>query len=182
MSIKYIYRCIISLMLLMKLSLGIASGSIFELKATNIDGSEVSLSNYKGKVLLVVNTASRCGFTPQYKSLEKIYKKYKERDFVVLAFPSNDFRQELSTDEEIKEFCEAYELSFPIFAKGKVKGFEKQEVFKYLTQDSNGRSMGEIRWNFEKFLVSREGKLVKRFRSSVDPNQYEISIAIESLL
>ena len=182
MNIKYIYRSIISLMLLMKLSLGIASGSIFELKATNIDGSEVSLSNYKGKVLLVVNTASRCGFTPQYKSLEKIYKKYKERDFVVLAFPSNDFRQELPTDEDIKEFCEAYELSFPIFAKGKVKGFEKQEVFKYLTEDSNARSIGEIRWNFEKFLVSREGKLVKRFRSSVDPSQDEISIAIESLL
>ena len=182
MNIKYIYRSIISLMLLMKLSLGIASGSIFELKATNIDGSEVSLSNYKGKVLLVVNTASRCGFTPQYKSLEKIYKKYKERDFVVLAFPSNDFRQELPTDEDIKEFCEAYELSFPIFAKGKVKGFEKQEVFKYLTEDSNGRSIGEIRWNFEKFLVSREGKLVKRFRASVDPSQDEISIAIESLL
>ena len=166
----------------MKLSLGIASGSIFELKVTNIDGSEASLSNYKGKVLLVVNTASRCGFTSQYKSLEKIYKKYKERDFVVLAFPSNDFRQELPTDEDIKEFCEAYELSFPIFAKGKVKGFEKQEVFKYLTEDSNGRSIGEIRWNFEKFLVSREGKLVKRFRSSVDQNQDEISIAIESLL
>ena len=182
MSIKYIYRRIISLLLLMKLSLGIASGSIFELKATNIDGSEASLSNYKGKVLLVVNTASRCGFTSQYKSLEKIYKKYKERDFVVLAFPSNDFRQELPTDEDIKEFCEAYELSFPIFAKGKVKGFEKQEVFKYLTEDSNGRSIGEIRWNFEKFLVSREGKLVKRFRSSVDPSQDEISIAIESLL
>ena len=182
MNIKYIYRSIISLVLLMKLSLGIASGSIFELKATNIDGSEVSLSNYKGKVLLVVNTASRCGFTPQYKSLEKIYKKYKERDFVVLAFPSNDFRQELPTDEEIKEFCEAYELSFPIFAKGKVKGFEKQEVYIYLTEDSNGRSIGEIRWNFEKFLVSREGKLVKRFRSSVDPSQDEISIAIESLL
>ena len=182
MNIKYIYRSIILLMLLMKLSLGIASGSIFELRAINIDGSEVSLSNYKGKVLLVVNTASRCGFTPQYKSLEIIYKKYKERNFVVLAFPSNDFRQELPTDEEIKEFCEAYELTFPIFAKGKVKGFEKQEVFKYLTEDSNGRSMGEIRWNFEKFLVSREGKLVKRFRSSVDPNQDEISIAIESLL
>ena len=182
MNIKYIYRSIISLMLLMKLSLGIASGSIFELRATNIDGSEASLSNYKGKVLLVVNTASRCGFTPQYKSLEKIYKKYKERDFVVLAFPSNDFRQEFSTNEEIKDFCDVYEISFPIFAKGKVKGFEKQEVFKYLTEDSNGRSIGEIRWNFEKFLVSREGKLVKRFRSSVDPSQDEISIAIESLL
>ena len=182
MNIKYIYRRSISLILFMMLSIGIASGSIFELKATNIDGSEVSISNYKGKVLLVVNTASRCGFTPQYKSLEKLYKKYKERDFIVLAFPSNDFRQELSTDEEIKDFCEAYELSFPIFAKGKVKGFEKQEVFKYLTEDSNGKSRGEIRWNFEKFLVSREGKLVKRFRSSVDPNQDEISEAIESLL
>ena len=182
MNIKYIYRSIISLVLLMMLSFSIASGSIFEIKATSIDGVKISLSNYKGKVLLVVNTASRCGFTPQYKSLEKIYKKYKERDFVVLAFPSNDFRQELSTDEKIKEFCEAYELSFPIFAKGKVKGFEKQEVFKYLTEDSKGRSIGEIRWNFEKFLVSREGKLVKRFRSSVDPNQDEISIAIESLL
>ena len=182
MNIKYIYRRSISLILFMMLSIGIASGSIFELKATNIDGSEVSISNYKGKVLLVVNTASRCGFTPQYKSLEKLYKKYKERDFIVLAFPSNDFRQELSTDEEIKDFCEAYELSFPIFAKGKVKGFEKQEVFKYLTEDSNGKSRGEIRWNFEKFLVSREGKLVKRFRSSVDPNQDELSKAIESLL
>ena len=182
MNIKYIYRRGISLILFMMLSIGIASGSIFELKATNIDGSEVSISNYKGKVLLVVNTASRCGFTPQYKSLEKLYKKYKEHDFIVLAFPSNDFRQELSTDEEIKDFCEAYELSFPIFAKGKVKGFEKQEVFKYLTEDSNGKSRGEIRWNFEKFLVSREGKVVKRFRSSVDPNQDEISKAIESLL
>ena len=182
MNIKYIYRRGISLILFMMLSIGIASGSIFELKATNIDGSEVSISNYKGKVLLVVNTASRCGFTPQYKSLEKLYKKYKEHDFIVLAFPSNDFRQELSTDEEIKDFCEAYELSFPIFAKGKVKGFEKQEVFKYLTEDSNGKSRGEIRWNFEKFLVSREGKLVKRFRSSVDPNQDEISEAIKSLL
>ena len=182
MNIKYIYRRSISLILFMMLSIGIASGSIFELKATNIDGSEVSISNYKGKVLLVVNTASRCGFTPHYKSLEKLYKKYKEHYFIVLAFPSNDFRQELSTDEEIKDFCEAYELSFPIFAKGKVKGFEKQEVFKYLTEESNGKSKGEIRWNFEKFLVSREGKLVKRFRSSVDPNQDEISEAIESLL
>ena len=182
MNIKYIYRRGISLILFMMLSIGIASGSIFELKATNIEGSEVSISNYKGKVLMVVNTASRFGFTPQYKSLEKLYKKYKEHDFIVLAFPSNDFRQELSTDEEIKDFCEAYELSFPIFAKGKVKGFEKQEVFKYLTEDSNGKSRGEIRWNFEKFLVSREGKLVKRFRSSVDPNQDEISKAIESLL
>tara|TARA_B100000945_G_scaffold258506_1_gene216259 strand:- start:378 stop:926 length:549 start_codon:yes stop_codon:yes gene_type:complete len=179
---NYIYNRIVSLIIVMKLSLGIASGSIFELKATDIDGSVVPISNYKGKVLLIVNTASRCGFTPQYKSLESLYKKYRERNFVVLAFPSNDFRQELSSDEEIKNFCNAYELTFPIFAKGKVKGFEKQEVFKYLTEDSIGRSMGEIRWNFEKFLLSRDGKLIKRFRSSVDPNQNEIIMAIESLL
>ena len=179
---KIIFRCVISVLLIVMLNFSNASGSIFEVNVKSIDGSDVSLSSYKGKVLLVVNTASRCGFTPQYKSLEKLYKKYKERNFVVLAFPSNDFRQELSTDKEIKDFCEAYELSFPIFAKGKVKGFEKQEVFKYLTEDANGISMGEIRWNFEKFLLSREGRLVKRFRSSVDPNQNDISMAIESLL
>ena len=179
---KYIYQILFTLILIVIQNVSIASSSIFELNANNIDGREVSLSDFKGKVLLVVNTASRCGFTPQYKSLEQIYNQYKERGFVVLAFPSNDFRQELSTNKEIKDFCEVYELSFPIFAKGKVKGFEKQQVFKYLTEDSNGRSMGEIRWNFEKFLVSREGKLVRRFRSNVDPNQDEITSAIESLL
>jgi len=97
-------------------------------------------------------------------------------------FPSNDFRQELSSNEEIKDFCEGYQISFPIFAEGTVKGFGKQDVFKYLTEDSNGRSKGEIRWNFEKFLVNREGKLFKRFRSSLDPNQKQITQAIESLL
>ena len=179
---KYILQIFFTLMLILIKGVSFASSSIFDLKATHIDGGEIPLSGFKGKVLLVVNTASRCGFTPQYESLEQIYKKYKELGFVVLAFPSNDFRQELSTNEEIKDFCEVYEISFPIFAKGKVKGFEKQKVFKYLTEDSNGRSIGEIRWNFEKFLVSREGKLVKRFRSSVDPNQDEITSAIESLL
>ena len=114
--------------------------------------------------------------------MEKVFKKYKEKEFVVLAFPSNDFRQEFSSNEEIKDFCEAYQLSFPIFAEGKVKGFGKQDVFKYLTEDSNGKSKGEIRWNFEKFLVNREGKLFKRFRSSLDPNQALITQAIESIL
>ena len=179
---KYIYYCLFTLILIVIHNVSLASISIFELHAKNIDGREVSLSDFKGKVLLVVNTASRCGFTPQYKSLEKIYNQYKERGFVVLAFPSNDFRQELSNNKEIKDFCEVNEISFPIFAKGKVKGFEKQEVFKYLTEDLNGRSRGEIRWNFEKFLVNREGKLFKRFRSSLDPNQKEITKAIESLL
>ena len=179
---KYFNQFLFTLILIVIHNVSVASISIFELNAKNIDGREVSLSDFKGKVLLVVNTASRCGFTPQYKSLEKIYNQYKERGFVVLAFPSNDFRQELSNNKEIKDFCEVNEISFPIFAKGKVKGFEKQEVFKYLTEDLNGRSRGEIRWNFEKFLVNREGKLFKRFRSSLDPNQKEITKAIESLL
>ena len=179
---KYIYHFLFTLILIVIHNVSVASISIFELHAKNIDVREVSLSDFKGKVLLVVNTASRCGFTPQYKSLEKIYNQYKERGFVVLAIPSNDFRQELSNNKEIKDFCEVNEISFPIFAKGKVKGFEKQEVFKYLTEDLNGRSRGEIRWNFEKFLVNREGKLFKRFRSSLDPNQKEITKAIESLL
>ncbi len=179
---KYFNQFLFTLILIVIHNVSVASISIYELHAKNIDGREVSLSDFKGKVLLVVNTASRCGFTPQYKSLEKIYNQYKERGFVVLAFPSNDFRQELSNNKEIKDFCEVNEISFPIFAKGKVKGFEKQEVFKYLTEDLNGRSRGEIRWNFEKFLVNREGKLFKRFRSSLDPNQKEITKAIESLL
>ena len=107
---KYLYQIFFTLILIAIQSVSIASSSIFDLKATNIDGGEIHLSGFKGKVLLVVNTASRCGFTPQYESLEQIYKKYKELGFVVLAFPSNDFRQELSTNEEIKDFCDVFEI------------------------------------------------------------------------
>jgi len=159
-----------------------AEKNIFEFKVTNIDGEKVGLSSFKGEVLLIVNTASRCGYTKQYKSLEKVYKKYKEQGFTVLAFPSNDFNQELASNKEVKEFCEGYALSFPIFAKGKVKGTDKQPLFKYLTEDIHGTSNGEIRWNFEKFLISRKGKLFKRFYSNLDPNQDEVTGAIESLL
>ena len=113
---KYIYHLLFTLILIVIHNVSVASISIYELHAKNIDGREVSLSDFKGQVLLVVNTASRCGFTPQYKSLEKIYNQYKERGFVVLAFPSNDFRQELSNNKEIKDFCEVNEISFPIFA------------------------------------------------------------------
>ena len=151
-------------------------------KAKNIDGEGIPLKKYQGKVLLVVNTASRCGYTRQYKSLEKVFKKYKDQGFLVLAFPSNDFRQALSTNKAITEFCEAYQLSFAFFAEGVVKGVEKQDIFKFLTEDLNGKSRGEIRWNFEKFLVNRDGKLFKRFRSSIDPDQEQIRSAIESLL
>ncbi|MGY8976337.1 MAG: glutathione peroxidase [Alphaproteobacteria bacterium] len=182
MARKNIYRLLATYLLIILQGVSFASSNIFELNATTIEGDGIPLKQFQGKVILVVNTASRCGFTPQYKSLEQLFNKYKEKGFVVLAFPSNDFRQELSSNEEIKDFCEAYQLSFPIFAEGKVKGFGKQDLFKYLTEDSDGKSKGEIRWNFEKFLVSRDGKLFQRFRSSLDPNHKQITQAIESLL
>ena len=177
-----IYKFCITLLFILFQGVSLASSNFFELKVTSIEGDRILLKQFQGKVILVVNTASRCGYTPQYKSLELVFNKYKENGFVVLAFPSNDFRQELSSNAEIKDFCEAYQLSFPIFAEGKVKGFAKQNVFKYLTEDSGGKSRGEIRWNFEKFLVNRDGTLFKRFRSSIDPNQKQITQAIESLL
>ena len=182
MSRLYIYKFWATLLLILIQGASLASSNFFEFKVTSIEGDRIPLKQFQGKVILVVNTASRCGYTPQYKSLEQVFNKYKEKGFVVLAFPSNDFRQELSSNEEIKDFCEAYQLSFPIFAEGKVKGFGKQDLFKYLTEDSDGKSKGEIRWNFEKFLVSRDGKLFQRFRSSLDPNHKQITQAIESLL
>ena len=182
MARKNIYRLLATYLLIILQGVSFASSNIFELNATTLEGDGIPLKQFQGKVILVVNTASRCGFTPQYKSLEQLFNKYKEKGFVVLAFPSNDFRQELSSNEEIKDFCEAYQLSFPIFAEGKVKGFGKQDLFKYLTEDLDGKSKGEIRWNFEKFLVSRDGKLFQRFRSSLDPNHKQITQAIESLL
>ena len=149
----------------------------------DIDGKDFILSNLPGKVILVVNTASNCMFTSQYKELQELTKKYSSKELSIIAIPSNDFlNQEPGSNEEIKDFCEAYQLSFPIFAEGKVKGFGKRDLFKYLTEDIAGKSKGEIRWNFEKFLVNREGKLFKRFRSSLDPNQQQITLAIESLL
>ena len=180
--LKKNFWILVTLIFLGFYGVSIANTNIFELNVTNVDGEDVPLNNFKGKVLLVVNTASRCGYTKQYKSLERVYKKYKDQGFVVLAFPSNDFNQELSTNKEVKEFCEGYKLTFPIFAKGKVKGADKQTLFKYLTEDLDGKNNGEIRWNFEKFLINRKGELFKRFYSNLDPNQDEVRGAIESLL
>ena len=111
----------------------IAFENLFQLKAPDIDGNQLPLSEFKGQVVLVVNTASKCGFTYQYESLERIYRKYRDRGFVVLGFPSDDFWQELDSNEEIKEFCEGYQISFPLFAVGPVRGSDKQEVFRFLT-------------------------------------------------
>lgn len=158
--------------------------SIYDLEATTIESKQVSLSDYKGKVALIVNVASKCGFTSQYEGLEALYRKYKEQDFVVLGFPSNDFMgQEPGTDEEIKEFCKLnYDVTFPLFSKAPVKGNDKQPVFKVLTEESAKELQGEVRWNFEKFLVNRDGQLIARWRSVTGPSSKSIAKAIENEL
>lgn len=151
----------------------------------DIDGKEVSLSNYQGKVVLVVNVASKCGFTPQYEGLERIYLKYNHRGFVILGFPSNDFLgQEPGTNEEIKTFCTLnYGVTFPMFSKIKVKGKEKHPLYAYLTdKKTNSEFSGEITWNFNKFLIDRQGNIINRFDSAVKPEDKKIINAIEDAL
>jgi len=158
--------------------------SFFEYSAQNLKGETTPLNTFKGKVCLVVNTASACGFTPQYKDLQDTYTKYRDRGLEVLAFPSNDFgAQEPGSNEEIKQFCELkYRTTFPLFGKGPVSGVQKQPVFKFLTEEAHPEQTGEIAWNFEKFLIDRNGRLIKRFKSKAKPSDPEFTQAIESLL
>lgn len=158
--------------------------SVYEFKPTNIDGEETSLSEFEGDVILIVNTASECGFTPQYEGLQTLYEKYKDEGFVVLGFPANNFGgQEPGTDEEIKEFCKVnFDVTFPMFSKVSVKGEDQHPLFEYLTSAQNPDFTGTIKWNFEKFLISREGTLMRRFRSATEPQSKEILRAIEKEL
>lgn len=145
----------------------------------DIDGKPVDLSVYKGKVLLIVNTASKCGYTKQYAGLEKLYETYKDKGFEVLAFPANNFMgQEPGTNEEIKAFCSLkFKTSFPLFAKSSVKGEDINPLYKYLTEGSPFK--GGITWNFNKFLVNADGEVVARFDKGVDPMAPEVIAAIE---
>lgn len=147
-------------------------------------GEEVDLSEYQGKVLLVVNTASKCGYTRQYEGLQALHESYKDKDFVILGFPSADFGgQEYSDDEDIAEFCERnFGVSFPMFSRISVKGSEQHELFRQLTTVENQDFTGDINWNFEKFLIDEEGKLVRRFRSDVTPQSNELTSSINALL
>ena len=158
--------------------------SFFSLKAKSIEGQEIDFSHYKGKVVMVVNVASRCGFTSQYKELEAMYLKYKDQGLVILGFPSNDFGgQEPASDQEIKKFCSVkYQVSFPMFTKGPVTGDSIQPVYKYLTQDAGATMGGSVLWNFEKFLIDRQGRPVDRFRSLNSPASAKIQTAVEKLL
>jgi glutathione peroxidase len=145
-------------------------------------GEEQSLREYEGNVLLIVNTASRCGFAPQFKDLQELYEKYHDRGFYVLGFPCNQFgNQEPGTDEEIRNFCEInYRVTFPLFQKVDVKGENQHPLFKYLTQSAQGLLNKEIKWNFTKFLVDRQGNVVKRFAPTTSPKK--IAPEIEALL
>jgi glutathione peroxidase len=156
--------------------------SFYDFQVTGIDGSSVSLSKYKGKVALVFNSASECGYTKQLKELQEVYTKYKDKGLVVLGFPSNDFgRQEPGSDKDIKKFCETqYAISFPLFSKAHVEGEGKQPVFKFLTEEPSTK--GEILWNFEKFLVGKKGELIARYRSGENPMGPTITQAIEAAL
>lgn len=174
----------VSIITLILFFMNIETTTFYDFKLKNIDGEEVSLDKYKGKVILIVNTASKCGFTPQYEGLEKIYDEYKDKDFVVLGFPANNFMgQEPGSNEEIKQFCTTkFDVSFPMFSKVSVRGKDQHPFFNYLTEIENEDFKGNIRWNFEKFLIDKEGKLVRRFRSQTSPDSKKMKEAIESLL
>ena len=156
--------------------------TIHDFQVTGIDGTPCSLAEYRGRVVLIVNTASRCGFTPQYESLEALQQQFHARGFDVLAFPANDFMgQEPGSNEEIQQFCSTrFHVSFPLFAKLSVKGRRIAPLFAHLTRDS--AFPGAIPWKFTKFLVGRDGRVAARFSSRTDPRSREVVEAIERAL
>jgi glutathione peroxidase len=160
-----------------------AATPLQEVPLRDIDGKETSLKTYSGKVLLIVNVASQCGLTPQYKALESIHRKYSPQGFTVVAFPSNDFgAQEPGTNEEIKQFCSArYNVTFPLFDKIHVKGPGQHPLYKTLT-GAGAAFPGDIAWNFGKFLVGRDGKVLARFEPKTKPDSPEVIKALEAAL
>jgi glutathione peroxidase len=170
-------------LLIMAGSLPAASG-IYSFTLNSIDGQPAPLAGYQGKVVLLVNVASKCGFTPQYSALEATYEKYKSQGFVILGFPANNFgAQEPGTNEEIKTFCSRkYNVTFPMYAKISVKGEDQAPLYSYLTKDTGPGLVGDIKWNFTKFLVDRNGNVVQRFESAVTPDSPEMVAAIEKQL
>ena len=153
-----------------------AASSVHEFTMKSIDGKPVDLSGYKGKALLIVNVASRCGYTPQYTGLQALYDKYRDKGLVVVGIPANNFgAQEPGTDEEIKTFCTRnYNVTFPMMSKVSVKGSDMAPLYGYLTQAG-----GDVKWNFTKFLVDKDGKVIRKFDSAVKPDSSELTSAIE---
>ncbi len=154
--------------------------TIYDFKANKLTGEEVGLDQYKGKTIVVVNTASKCGLTPQYEGLEKMYEKYKDKGLVILGFPCNQFAsQEKGSSEEIQEFCQVnYGVSFPMFEKVDVNGKNAHPVFKYLKSELKGGIFGSrVKWNFTKFVIDKDGKPFKRYAPTTTPEKMEADIA-----
>lgn len=152
--------------------------SIYDFKVIDIDGNQFDLASLKGKKVMIVNTASKCGLTPQYEELEKLYETYKDQNFIIVGFPSNDFMsQEPGSNEEIKDFCKKnYGVSFPMMGKIEVKGKEMHPLYQFLTEKKqNGYSDNSVKWNFQKYLISEEGKLVKVIAPGTKPLSEEIT-------
>ena len=160
-----------------------AAGSIYGIPLKDIDGKDTTLKPYAGKVLLIVNVASKCGFTPQYTQLERLYGQYKDQGLVILGFPCNQFGgQEPGTDAEIKEFCTGkYNVTFPMFDKLEVNGEHRHALYNFLT-GTDSRFPGKIGWNFTKYLIGRDGTILNRFNSPVKPLSPELTAAVEKAL
>jgi glutathione peroxidase len=159
--------------------------TMYDFTMKDIDGKEVSLSQYRGKAVLIVNVASFCGYTKQYAGLDSLYRAYAERGLVVLGFPANNFgSQEPGSDEEIKEFCSTkYNVTFPMFSKISVKGDDQHPLYRHLTSAvANPATAGEVRWNFTKYLIDRGGRLVAKFEPRVDPLSADLTAAVEAAL
>ena len=161
------------------------ASNVLDFTLNSIDGILAPLAQYRGKVVLLVNVASRCGYTPQYAGLEKVYEQYKDRGFVILGFPANNFgAQEPGTDQEIKTFCSSkYNVTFPMYSKISVKGADIHPLYQFLTdKQANPKTGGDIQWNFTKFLVGKDGKVIARFESAVTPESADVTSAIERAL
>jgi glutathione peroxidase len=159
--------------------------SVHDFTMTDINGESIPLSSYRGKILLIVNVASKCGNTPQYKDLEALYGRYRDRGFMVLGFPANNFLgQEPGSDEEIKAFCtRTYGVTFDLFSKISVKGKDQHPLYTYLTSaEANPETAGEVKWNFQKYLVGRDGKVLAKFAPGTKPLAEEVTGAIERAL
>lgn len=156
--------------------------SVLDFTMKSIDGEDVSLRSFKGKVIMIVNVASKCGLTPQYEGLQKLHKTYGEKGLVILGFPANNFgKQEPGTDKEIRTFCTVnYGVEFPMFSKISVKGDDMHALYGFLTGDkTNPKFSGEIKWNFTKFLIDRDGNVINRFEPKTKPESDEVILAIE---
>lgn len=174
------FKMLLSVSFLALATASFGAAGVYDFTLNSIDGAPAPLAAYKGKVLLLVNVASKCGFTPQYKALEAVYEKYKDQGLVIAGFPANNFgAQEPGTNAEIKTFCSrTYNVSFPMYAKISVKGSDIAPLYEFLTRSTGG----DIKWNFTKFLIGKDGAILARFESPVKPDDPKVVAAIEKAL